>query len=89
MPRGLRLPGQGFVDLGCGGHHTFLVHESGAVFAVGLNNHGQLGVGDFEEHDVPCLVEGLSMEDGVSIVVGAEHHSILLTNKGKFWRYSC
>jgi alpha-tubulin suppressor-like RCC1 family protein len=83
MPRGLRLPGSGFVDVGCGGHHTFLVHESGAVFAVGLNNHGQLGVGDTEERDSPCVVEGVDREDGVAMVLGAEHHSVLLTGKGE------
>ena len=35
----------------CGGYHTFLVHESGAVFAFGLNNHGQLGIGSLPNEE--------------------------------------
>ena len=30
----------------CGGHHSFILMESGELFAFGYNDNGQLGLGD-------------------------------------------
>jgi alpha-tubulin suppressor-like RCC1 family protein len=30
----------------CGDHHTLVLLETGQVMAFGLNNHGQLGLGE-------------------------------------------
>ncbi|KAJ3197627.1 Regulator of chromosome condensation [Irineochytrium annulatum] len=79
--------GNHFVAAYCGGHHTFMVHESGALFAFGLNNHGQLGLGDLEEHEMPELVTGLDPENGIRMVAGAEHHSIVLDKKGRIYTF--
>jgi hypothetical protein len=51
------------------------------VFAFGLNNHGQLGVGDLDEHDSAERI--VNLEQAVK-VTGAEHHSIALDAKGKY-----
>lgn len=82
----------------CAGYHTFLVHESNAVYSVGLNNYGQLGVGDLDEHDSPTHVEGsylptisyflyieLPDVDEIVNVSGGEHFSAFLTSKGQVW----
>jgi regulator of chromosome condensation len=69
-----------------GGYHTFMVHESGSVYAFGLNNHGQLGVGSTDETDGPEPVEEL---DGSQIKIvalkGGEHHSLALDSTGIFF----
>ncbi|KAJ3091893.1 Regulator of chromosome condensation [Quaeritorhiza haematococci] len=71
-----------FVHAYCGSYHTFLVHETSTIFAFGLNNHGQLGVGDTEQYDWPEKVEVVNPEAGVSEIAGGEHHSMVLNGKG-------
>lgn len=54
----------------CGGYHTFLtVQDSGDVYATGLNNYGQLGIGDAEPRYEPTLVHTLKGVNVVSISV--------------------
>ena len=50
-----------FLKVFSAGYHTMLVHESNSVFSFGLNNYGQLGLGDLDEHDIPDLVEGFGL----------------------------
>lgn len=56
VKRGARKPK--FCDVFCGPYHTFAVADTtGAVFAWGLNNYGQLCTGDKENRYQPCLLE--------------------------------
>ena len=66
----------------CGGYHTILVHESHDLFSFGLNNHGQLGLGDVEEHAIPDLVEGIPTKGKVIEIDGGEHFSVVLKDDG-------
>ncbi|KAJ1542994.1 Regulator of chromosome condensation [Cladochytrium tenue] len=81
----------GFSGVWCGGHHTFIAHESGVVFAVGLNNHGQLGVGDTVNSDTPRVVlnsdGGEDGFDGVVAARGSDHHSVLLDRRGHVFAF--
>lgn len=51
------------------------------LFACGLNNYGQLGVGDNDNRNEPTEVLDL---DGASVVdvQAGEHHTVVLTNRG-------
>ena len=44
------------VDVWCGGHTSFYRNEKGVLFAWGLNNHGQLGIGHKEDVCAPTRV---------------------------------
>jgi len=44
------------VDVFCGGHTSFYKNKKNQLFAWGLNNHGQLGVGHKENLCNPTLV---------------------------------
>jgi regulator of chromosome condensation len=66
----------------CGGYHTILVHESNELFAFGLNNYGQLGLGDLEEHQIPDLVEGIDTTSAIKCVSGGEHFTVILRTDG-------
>lgn len=70
-----------------GKNATFLENNKHQIFACGLNNYGQLGVGpetDDEKWMTPRLVEELQGTHIVDIV-GGEHHTILLDDSGKLW----
>lgn len=46
--------------MGCGDYHAFVVlRADGDVYSTGLNNYGQLGVGDSDNRQRFTLVEGL------------------------------
>ncbi|KAJ3110920.1 Regulator of chromosome condensation [Phlyctochytrium bullatum] len=76
-----------FEKVFCGAYHTFMLLDSGSLFSFGLNNYGQLGLGDTDEHDGPEEVAELNPEDGVAMVDGGEHHTVILDKKGRI--YTC
>lgn len=81
----------------CGSYHTLVFTESEAlpggvaVFAMGLNNYGQLGLGDHNDRITAELISPAHWgeDDGtIPIDAGAgEHHSILLTSNGKIYAF--
>ena len=40
----------------CGGWHSFILKESGELFAFGRNRQGQLGLGDNKNRNIPTLL---------------------------------
>eukprot|EP01080_Neovahlkampfia_damariscottae_P006773 gene6773-10937_t len=40
-------------ELYCGSFHCFALTENGSIFTWGYNDCGQIGSGDFNDHDVP------------------------------------
>lgn len=70
----------------CGSYHTLAVDDQQRVFSFGLNNYGQLGLGDHEERMNLDLIG--SLEDKKIVDMGAgEHHSIVLTDKGEVYGF--
>jgi len=70
----------------CGGNHTLVVTRSGAVFAWGSNNHGQLGVGDLTDRIWPTQVStirNLKIVPG-GVKAGLEHTVALTAEGGVF-----
>lgn len=82
-PRRHRQHG-GIVSITCGSYHSFLLARDGTVFAVGLNNFGQLGLDDHEDRLVAEAVpaEAWQGERIVSLAAG-EHHTIALSATGR------
>jgi alpha-tubulin suppressor-like RCC1 family protein len=54
------LKPDGVVAVGCGAHHTLAATRAGALWAVGSNGEGQLGIGRRQQEwtSVPVRVEG-------------------------------
>lgn len=81
----------------CGSYHTLVLAETDAfsaittsivVFAMGLNNFGQLGLGDHEDRVTAELIDPSTWQGAMPLDAGAgEHHSILLTNNGQIWSF--
>ena len=72
------------VDIFCGNQHSFYINDKHQVFAWGLNNWGQLGVGDKFNTSVPKRIKDLDPIEGDYVVdiQGGEHHSIARTKDG-------
>ncbi len=55
--------------------------ESGHVYSMGSNSHGQLGIGDLAHKNTPSLVESAALlESMVTKVACGMYHSIALTS---------
>ncbi|RAK84264.1 Ran exchange factor Prp20/Pim1, partial [Aspergillus costaricaensis CBS 115574] len=86
QPREFGLP-KNIVHIGCGAFHSFAVHQSGEVYAWGLNSFGETGIragaGDDEAAIVhPTAVESLSGK-AVTQICGGAHHSLAIADNGK------
>ncbi|PWY77998.1 Ran exchange factor Prp20/Pim1 [Aspergillus eucalypticola CBS 122712] len=86
QPREFGLP-KNIVHIGCGAFHSFAVHQSGEVYAWGLNSFGETGIragaGDDEAAIVhPTAVESLSGK-AVTQICGGAHHSLAIADNGE------
>ncbi|KAG3119350.1 hypothetical protein PI124_g2498 [Phytophthora idaei] len=73
--------------IGCGSYHSmFSLSSNGYLYTCGLNNYGQLGIGNTENCTELQLVEDLSSKN-VAFVDGGTHHSVVLTNDGDVYTF--
>ncbi|CEG47261.1 FOG: RCC1 domain [Plasmopara halstedii] len=73
--------------IGCGSYHSlFAVSANGYLYSCGLNNYGQLGIGNTDNSSELQLVEDLSSKN-VAFVDGGTHHSVVLTNDGDVYTF--
>lgn len=75
------------VDIFCGNMHSFYINDKNQVFAWGLNNRGQLGIGNLFDCSQPTRVKDLDPFEGDYVVelAGGEHHSIARTLEGRVY----
>lgn len=74
------LPLTKIVAIAAGAQHSLALHESGEIYAWGLNQHGQLGTGSIVDGNKAEKV--ISSHRFVSISAGV-HHSVAVSNEGK------
>ena len=69
------------VDLvACGGHHTLMLMNNGAVMAFGANRHGQLGNGTVSDAATPQIVPALTQESTRNPSFPTPSRVLLVTN---------
>lgn len=73
-----------FVNIACGSYHSLAITETNELYAWGLNNYGQLGLGDHEERLLPEFVD--TPEPIIQISAG-EHHSLALGASGTVYAF--
>ncbi|RKP19483.1 RCC1/BLIP-II [Rozella allomycis CSF55] len=78
----------GYKTVVCGSYHTLTINEQGEVFGFGLNNYGQLGLGDEESRVTAEQIdpENFDGETPIDLAAG-EHHSIALTSSGHVFSF--
>lgn len=70
--------------IACGGDHCIVLSMSGAVYAWGRNNKGQLGLGDTENRRFPTQIRSLRTQGIVYVACGMEHTVCLTEDGGVF-----
>eukprot|EP00301_Raphidiophrys_heterophryoidea_P022040 c6292_g1_i1.p1 GENE.c6292_g1_i1~~c6292_g1_i1.p1 ORF type:complete len:436 (-),score=95.26 c6292_g1_i1:316-1623(-) len=81
-----RLRDKGVYFLATGYFHSFVLTDSGMVYGFGSNDHGQLGVYDKFDRDIPVAVPLLSMRNVTHISAGATH-SIVATGNNRVYTF--
>jgi alpha-tubulin suppressor-like RCC1 family protein len=71
------------VSIAAGGYHTFILTESGQVFAAGDNSNGQLGLEDTRITNNFTFVTLPEWATRVVAIVAGIYHSLLLTKSGQ------
>lgn len=76
-----------FQSIFCGGYHSLLLATDGSLWAFGLNNFFQLGIGSDDLASVPKSVKGLP--DKLKIKMGStgQHHSMILSEEGQVYTW--
>lgn len=84
--------------VGCGGNHTFVLFDSGKLYASGDNRYGQLGLKYTDERTLLYLssfvtttryafAEVINAPTNIKSIVCGRNHSVILTNTGEL--YTC
>ncbi|XP_057858700.2 ultraviolet-B receptor UVR8 isoform X2 [Cryptomeria japonica] len=78
------INGEKFSMIACGWRHTIAVSDSGNLYTYGWSKYGQLGHGDYEDHLVPCRVEGLRNYH-IAQISGGWRHTMALDKEGQIY----
>jgi E3 ubiquitin-protein ligase HERC3 len=81
-----RLRDKGVYFLATGYFHSFALTDSGMVYGFGSNDHGQLGVYDKFDRDIPVAIPLLSMRNVTHISAGATH-SLVATGNNRVYGF--
>ncbi|KAK0400455.1 hypothetical protein QR680_015254 [Steinernema hermaphroditum] len=81
------LGSQKVVQIACGNFHSVALTDKGEVFAWGLNNSGQLGVGSTINHGIPKKVEGQLHNRFVKFVSCGQKSTLALTECGEVYAW--
>ena len=71
-------------ELSCGNAHTFIIKNDGSIWSCGLNNYGQLGLGDTTQRTTFTQVTTNINNDIKQVACGGNHTFILKTD-GSVW----
>ncbi|XP_031633255.1 probable E3 ubiquitin-protein ligase HERC4 isoform X3 [Contarinia nasturtii] len=77
-----KLATKNIVQIACGDHHNLALTNEGEIYAFGLNNYGQLGIGNAEKKVVnPVKIDSLNGIPIAFIACGG-YHSFAISKSG-------
>ncbi|CAF1021817.1 unnamed protein product [Adineta steineri] len=82
------LRGSPIIYIACGAYHSLIISKSGTVFTCGLNESGQLGLGDTDARVWPSNVKSLQQQK-VTYAACGEKHSVVVTLEGGVFSFGC
>ncbi|XP_075588815.1 RCC1 and BTB domain-containing protein 1-like [Dermatophagoides farinae] len=74
--------------IACGQFHSIVVTNSSEIYSWGDNFFGQLGLGDQNDRNTPCLVtfpNDDSVDTRIKDIVAGSKHSLFLLENGQLW----
>lgn len=76
------------VDFIVAGNDHMLAIASGTLYSWGQNNHGQLGIGTYEDAELPVKVGGREIfNSDVRTASASAEHSLVLTEDRQLWAF--
>jgi len=79
------VPGlNNIVQTSCGLSYSLCLNNEGRVWAFGLDNYGQLGLGSVRKQSTPTLI--VPLQNIIQVCAG-EYHSLCLDNQGRVWSF--
>lgn len=75
--------GERLKDVACGQDHTIFLTETGKLYACGWGADGQTGLGHYNNHHVPTLIEGDVKNENITKVSCAGDCVIALNDRGE------
>ncbi len=72
------------IQISAGSYHTLALTNEGLIYSFGKNDYGQLGLGNYDNINIPTLV--LKINNIIQISAGY-NHSLALTNTGKIYSW--
>ena len=87
-----RFDNEKVIKVAAGERHSAAITESGKLYMWGLNNNGQLGLGDTTQRNIPTLVDPAKFGNEKIVDVGlggwsTNGHTIALTETGKVYAW--
>jgi len=70
------------VDVACGAYSSFLLDSKGNLWSFGLNQDGELGLGNKLEQYEPKLASAFAP---IQAVLAGNSHTVVLTTNGEVW----
>ena len=70
------------ISITCGGDHTIAMADNGKIYVWGLNNRGQLGLGDEDNKTLP---QEFSTVTNIIMINCGEYHTIALTRDNRIY----
>ncbi|CAF0899632.1 unnamed protein product [Brachionus calyciflorus] len=74
------------IQIACGYYHFLMLTEDGKVYVCGLNDYGQLGLGNKSPTSTPIYLKSIQGIPIEQIACGA-HHSLILTVSGNIFSF--
>jgi alpha-tubulin suppressor-like RCC1 family protein len=71
-------------SISCGGYHSMIIDLNGNVWAIGRNRHGQLGLGDVKDRNIPTLLPW-SHEHKAKAISCGKIFTVLLDENNNVW----
>lgn len=83
IPTRVTLPvGEVVSSIACAGEQSFIITKSGNLYGMGLNNFGQLGLGDFTNRNTPTFIAS-----GVGYAASGYFSAFYITTTGNLYAF--
>lgn len=74
-----------FKSIKCGQYHSVFLDSENNVYSCGLNNYGQLGIGNTINQNVPTQIVSANLYSEVTKIACSKNNTIYLSKTHKVW----